>query len=194
MGFAVQLCTARALGIFTTDLGEVPENAVVHLAEQLGIADPAAWPTTPPGRRRAWSTPGRSAARAGSLPHPRPVRGRARLPVRRRGPRRVPARRPGTRPRGPDVRSVPHPWKWNGSGDTSPVGRILGRSSRRPFHKSSHIKCSERPVRNRLAVRFGDGNPRPPRHRGRPRVRPGLHHQTAPGAPARRPGPSGHRR
>ncbi|WP_017555921.1 DUF4158 domain-containing protein [Nocardiopsis baichengensis] len=41
LGFAVQLCTARALGTFPTDLGEVPENAVAYLAEQLGIDDPA---------------------------------------------------------------------------------------------------------------------------------------------------------
>ncbi|ASU84061.1 hypothetical protein CDO52_15820 [Nocardiopsis gilva YIM 90087] len=40
LGFAVQLCTARSLGTFLTDPSEVPENAVVYLAEQLGIADP----------------------------------------------------------------------------------------------------------------------------------------------------------
>ncbi|GAA3760789.1 Tn3 family transposase [Salinactinospora qingdaonensis] len=40
LGFAVQLCTARGLGTFLTDVGEVPENAVVYLAEQLGVDDP----------------------------------------------------------------------------------------------------------------------------------------------------------
>ncbi|GAB3209122.1 hypothetical protein GCM10027294_22240 [Marinactinospora endophytica] len=61
LGFAVQLCTARAWGIFTIDLGEIPNNAVVYLAEQLEIADfvPASsrWtdpPTPPPFATCAW--------------------------------------------------------------------------------------------------------------------------------------------
>jgi TnpA family transposase len=41
LGYAVQLCTARYLGTFLTDLAQVPEEAVVYLTEQLGIADPA---------------------------------------------------------------------------------------------------------------------------------------------------------
>nr|WP_199776567.1 DUF4158 domain-containing protein [Nocardiopsis sp. SBT366] len=41
LGYAVQLCTARYLGTFLTDLDQVPEEAVVYLAEQLAVADPA---------------------------------------------------------------------------------------------------------------------------------------------------------
>lgn len=40
LGFAVQPCTARYLGTFLSDLSEVEEEAVVYLAEQLGIDDP----------------------------------------------------------------------------------------------------------------------------------------------------------
>lgn len=41
LGYAVQLCTARYLGTFLTDLSQVPEEVVVYLAEQLDITDPA---------------------------------------------------------------------------------------------------------------------------------------------------------
>lgn len=41
LGYAVQLCTVRYLGAFLPDLSQVPEEAVVYLAEQLAVADPA---------------------------------------------------------------------------------------------------------------------------------------------------------
>lgn len=41
LGYSIQLCTARFLGTFLTDPGEVPEEAVTYLAEQLDIADRA---------------------------------------------------------------------------------------------------------------------------------------------------------
>ncbi len=37
----MQLCTARYLGTFLADLSQVPEEAVVYLAEQLDVDDPA---------------------------------------------------------------------------------------------------------------------------------------------------------
>lgn len=42
LGFAVQLGTVRFLGTFLEDLGEVPDNVVSHMADQLQI-DESAW-------------------------------------------------------------------------------------------------------------------------------------------------------
>ncbi len=44
LGFAVQLGTVRFLGTFLSDLAEVPDNVVAHMAHQLKV-DVSVWPT-----------------------------------------------------------------------------------------------------------------------------------------------------
>ena len=42
LGYAVQLCTVRFLGVFPADSTQTPQAVVRHVARQVG-ADPAAW-------------------------------------------------------------------------------------------------------------------------------------------------------
>jgi hypothetical protein len=65
LGFAQQLVTARYLGTFLTDPLDVPPLVTEHLAKQLGIDDPRAWPGTSSGGTRRSSTGRRSRPRAG---------------------------------------------------------------------------------------------------------------------------------
>ena len=41
LGFAVQIVTARYVGVFLADPRDVPTEVVDYLAEQLGVADPS---------------------------------------------------------------------------------------------------------------------------------------------------------
>lgn len=69
LGFAIQMCTVRYIGLFRMDdpLG-VPWSVVEYLAGQLGIEDASVVKRYVGGRRRRTSTHGRSATRTATTP------------------------------------------------------------------------------------------------------------------------------